>query len=150
VTNEANVFFVDTNIVVYAYDARDEAKQARAAQVIEALTASGRGMISLQVLKEFCNAIVRKKFLEPAEADEVVRRYVESWPVKDVGHVEIRRAIPVAVARQMRYYDALILVTARDHGASFILTEDEQSAPVIEGVRYLNPFAPDFDLAQLS
>src|SRR6188474_108284 len=104
-TSAAAAYFVDTNILVYIYDARDSDKQQRAMAVGAALTASGHGVMSTQVLKEFCNAVTRKRFLEPGEADDVVGWYLESWAVKDVGAGEIRRALPVAAAYQMDYYD---------------------------------------------
>ena len=149
-TSEAAAYFVDTNILIYIYDAKDPDKRERAMAVAAALAASRRGVLSTQVLKEFCNAVTRKQFLKPEEADDVVRWLLAFWSVNDVGAAEIRRALPIAAAYQMKYYDALILVTARDNGASYILTEDGQSAPVLEGVRYLNPFDAAFDLAQLS
>jgi predicted nucleic acid-binding protein len=36
------------------------------------------------------------------------------------------------------------------HRVPFIVTEDQQHGRLVGGVRYLDPFAPDFDLAQLS
>ncbi|MDP2157670.1 MAG: PIN domain-containing protein, partial [Nitrospirota bacterium] len=45
--------FVDTNILVYAYDVSAGEKHARAAEIIKNLWKSGRGIISTQVLQEF-------------------------------------------------------------------------------------------------
>jgi predicted nucleic acid-binding protein len=49
----------------------------------------------------------------------------------------------------MSIWDALIWSVARLNGISWILTEDGQHNRLVEGVRYLNPFHPDFDLGLL-
>ena len=45
--------FVDTNILVYAYDRTAENKFDRARELIEKLWDSGEGVVSTQVLEEF-------------------------------------------------------------------------------------------------
>ena len=45
--------FIDTNVVVYAYDSSAGAKQATAQQVLREAAASGEDVISVQVLGEF-------------------------------------------------------------------------------------------------
>jgi predicted nucleic acid-binding protein len=149
-TNPPTRYFVDTNVIVYSFDAEDEHKRQIAIEIVDRLSDSQHGMVSIQVLKEFCSSVLRKDLLDVDGAEEMVDRLVSSWTIADVGVIEVRQALHAVAAHKMNYFDALILVTARDNSASFILTEDEQSAPVIDGVRYLNPFAPDFDLAQLS
>lgn len=47
---------VDTNLLVYAYDPRDEAKHERAQQVLQRLCRSRRGVISVQSLAKFMRA----------------------------------------------------------------------------------------------
>src|SRR5207302_6978992 len=55
--------FVDTNVFVYARDATDQAKHARAADWIRELWHSGEGRLSFQVLQEYYVTTTRK--LEP-------------------------------------------------------------------------------------
>ena len=45
--------FIDTNVLVYADDARDRRKQARARELIRRLMRERRGVLSLQILQEF-------------------------------------------------------------------------------------------------
>ena len=149
-TNVTPAFFVDTNVLVYAYDARDAAKRARAIAVIEALTNSRQGVISVQVLKEFCATVLRKHILEPDYAATVVRDFMDSWDVFEVTSREVLAALRGVTLHQLSYYDALIWESAREHGVPSILSEDGQHNRVVEGVRYLNPFADDFDMALLS
>jgi len=58
-------------------------------------------------------------------------------------------AVRVARDHQMPIFDALIWATARLSGIRTVLTEDLPGRRMIEGVHYLNPFAPDFSLARI-
>lgn len=149
-TNQRSLYFVDTNVIVYSFDADDPQKRDIALDVVERLSESLRGMVSIQVLKEFCSSVLRKDLVDVNGAEEMIDRLRSSWTVLDVGITEVREALHAVSAHRMSFFGALILVSARDGGAAFILTEDEQSAPVLDGVGYLNPFDPTFDLSQLS
>jgi predicted nucleic acid-binding protein len=52
--------FVDSNILVYAHDRSNPAKQAKAQDVIRKCWDEGNGCLSLQVLQEFYVNITRK------------------------------------------------------------------------------------------
>jgi predicted nucleic acid-binding protein len=47
---------------------------------------------------------------------------------------------------QLAYWDAQIWATARLNQVPLVLSEDFSNGAVIEGVRFVNPFASDFDL----
>ncbi len=51
------------------------------------------------------------------------------------------------VGHQMHIYDAHIWAAAHVNGVPTILTEDLPSQAVIEGVRYVDPFAANFKLS---
>jgi predicted nucleic acid-binding protein len=48
---------------------------------------------------------------------------------------------------QMHFWDAQIWATARLNQITYILSEDFNTGSVIEGVRFVNPFAPDFQIS---
>ena len=50
---------------------------------------------------------------------------------------------------QLSYWDSLILATAKLNGVPNVLSEDFSYGVLLEGVRFLNPFAQTFDLALL-
>ncbi len=52
--------FVDTSVLVYAYDRASESKHERARAIVEELWNAGRGMLSTQVLQEFYVNLRRK------------------------------------------------------------------------------------------
>jgi predicted nucleic acid-binding protein len=134
--------FVDTNVLLYAYDASETAKQPVARATLDSLWADRTGAISSQVLQEFYNAATRK--LNPpvsrADAREIIDLYT-AWPV-----VLLEPALTLAATRieeehQLSFWDALVVEAARVAGAQRLLTEDMQHGRVIEGVRIENPFA---------
>jgi predicted nucleic acid-binding protein len=52
--------FVDTNILVYAYDRTAETKFDRARELMEKLWDSGEGVVSTQVVEEFYVTVTAK------------------------------------------------------------------------------------------
>ncbi|MGB9776100.1 MAG: PIN domain-containing protein [Anaerolineae bacterium] len=52
--------FLDTNVLVYAYDRSEPEKQQQAIRVLDALVVRGRGAVSTQVLAEFFITVTRK------------------------------------------------------------------------------------------
>lgn len=61
--------FLDTNILVYAHDRLAGAKHQRAATLTEQLWNEGTGLISTQVLQEFCYT-VRRKLTHPLSLED--------------------------------------------------------------------------------
>jgi len=133
--------FVDTNVLVYAHDASDAAKQPVARGVLEALWTSGEGVLSTQVLQEFYAVATRKLDppMTPAEAREVVSLY-STWPVVLLEPSLILTASRLQEHHQLSFWDALIVEAARAIGAGRLITEDLSDGQVIEGVRIENPF----------
>jgi predicted nucleic acid-binding protein len=151
-TNVTPGCFVDSNILVYSFDAEDEAKRLRSREVLRLLAFGGRGVISTQVLNEVYSTLTRKKRFGLAlhEVRPLVTEYADTWNLVLVSVEAVLQAMKASTEHGLSYYDAVIWATARDAGLEFLLSEDGQHDRVLDGVRYLNPFAPDFDLAQLS
>lgn len=142
---------VDTNIVVYAYDPRDHAKQSRAIDVLERLRSAGAGVLSAQALGEFFVTVTRKlpMPMTPAEAEREVTRLVRSWPVFDLTPAAVLEAIRGVQDHRLAYYDALMWAVAKLNGVPYLLSEDFTDGRLIETVRCLNPLLPGFDASRL-
>lgn len=144
-------FLVDSNVLVYAHDASDRAKQARALEVLDRLVVERLAVLSVQCLSEFFNS-VRLRIPHPmpdAQALSQVERLARSCLVLDLTPTTILEACRGAIQHQISYWDAQIWAAARLNGVAWIITEDGQHNRLIEGVRYLNPFRADFDLQLL-
>ena len=137
---------VDTNVLVYAYDRSEPRKQEQAQQLLDELQLSRAGMISVQVLVEFHNAVTRKisSPLTLEQAYDRIKNLVVAWPVLEITPLIALEAARGAAQHQMRIWDAQIWATARLNQVPLILSEDFSDGAVIEGVRTVNPFAAGF------
>ncbi len=139
---------VDTNVLVYAYDRSEPEKQKRALEVLDVLAENENGVLSVQVLSEFFHAITRKISvpLSIADACERVNNYVAAWTVLDLTTAVVLEAIRGVRDYQFSFWDAQIWATAQINQIPVVLSEDFQDGASIEGVRFLNPFTPAFDV----
>jgi predicted nucleic acid-binding protein len=145
------IVFLDTNVLVYAYDRHQGTKRARALQLVEAAGLRRQAAISAQVLAETFSVLTRKlKAPFPAEeAARIVDTYAAWWPVEPVTATLVRLAARGATKHCISFWDALILAAALAVGATHILSEDFQHGRVMDGVRVLDPFREDFEFARL-
>ncbi len=139
---------VDTNVVVYAYDRSESARQAQAMQVLDDLIVSRTGVISAQVLIEFFNAVTRRIAapLTLEEAHERIRNLIMAWPVLEITPLIVLEAARGASQHQMRIWDAQIWATARLNQIPVIFSEDFSDGAVVEGIRTVNPFVSTFQI----
>ncbi len=133
--------FVDTSIVIYAYDQREPEKSAIAREILSDLWRTREGRLSTQVLQELYVNLTRKlRVVVPkAKARALVGRYGR-WPVHTITTADILEATELEQRHSLSFSDALIVVAAARTGAERILSEDLQHGRTIAGVRIENPF----------
>lgn len=131
--------FLDTNILLYAYDLDAPAKRAIALRLVEeGWSALGDTAISVQVLQEMHVNLERQGVSQP-EATRIVRDYT-AWPVVDHTLDLLQSGLDEQARWKISLWDALILAAARAAGASELITEDLSHGQDYDGVRSLNPF----------
>jgi len=130
--------FVDTNVVVYAFDRADANKQRIA---IELLEGSERLVLSTQVLLETWWVLTRRltEPLEKGEASEVIDRLSE-LPVVSTDPQLVLQAIATSRRFEIAVWDAMIIEAARAAGCNRVLSEDLQTGQDFGGVTIENPF----------
>ena len=133
--------FVDTNILIYAYDVDAGAKHQVAKDVLRELWSQRSGVLSMQVLQEFYVNVTRK-IASPLSKD-VARLVVNSYSVWciETTPAEITTAFRIEDESRIGFWDALIVASAAKCGALRILSEDLNAKQVVAGVRIENPFA---------
>lgn len=141
---------VDTNVLVYAHDRGEYAKQERAIQTVRGLQLTGGGILSTQCLGEFFRAVTRgpQPKLSREEAALQVDRFARAWPVLDITPHIVLEAVRGVQDHQLAYWDAQIWATAHLHQIPIIFGEDFAVGSTLEGVRFVNPFAADFLLEE--
>ena len=134
--------FVDTNVLLYAQDRRDDRRRGIAHAVLDGLWTSGTGVLSTQVLQEFYNAGTRKLKLEPALARRVVAFY-SAWPVVETTVQMIVSASVLHERHSFSFWDAMVVEAALLSGATTLLSEDLQDGRRIGDLTIRNPFRTD-------
>ncbi|WP_448204621.1 PIN domain-containing protein [Azospirillum sp. sgz302134] len=134
---------IDTNILLYAADnAGDQRKHARAVELLDRISAAGRGKLPLQALTEFYAVAIRKERVQPERAAVYVDIWADVFPVKEAMFADAVDAIRVQRTHGIAFWDAMMWSVARRAGARLLLSEDFQDGRDLEGVRFLNPFNP--------
>ncbi|HEX4489024.1 MAG TPA: PIN domain-containing protein [Terriglobales bacterium] len=132
--------FVDSNVLIYAYDSKVPGKQAKAQAALRVLWAEQTGVLSMQVLQEFYITVTRK--IQQPLAREIARLVIQSYSVWCVpaNPEDILAAFRIEDRSKLSFWDSLILASASRSGADRLLSEDLNSGQTVEGVRIENPF----------
>jgi predicted nucleic acid-binding protein len=137
---------IDTNILLYLYDHNQPVQQEQAQEMLDQLELSHSGRLSVQCLAEFFSVATRKLSpkLTPAQAVQQINLFIRLWPVYELTSMIVLEAGRGVRDHQFSYYDAQIWATARLNQVPIIFSEDFSVGSTIEGVRFVNPFSPDF------
>ena len=133
--------FIDTNILIYAFDVSAGKKHQVASHILSDLWNSGLGVLSTQVLQEFYINVVQKiqKPIDQKMAQEIIRDLLK-WHVVVNNGDSILDAIDISEKYGYSFWDSLIIEAALTGGVSVLLSEDLQHGQVISGVTIRNPF----------
>ena len=135
---------LDTSTLVYSADSDAGRRHARAKKIIEhAFDADC--ILPFQVLAEFMRVTTRKKFLASDEARGIVVEYARIFRIVHADISSLLVADAAAREHNLSFWDAMIWAVARKTGCSVLVTEDMQDGRILDGVTFLNPFAPDAD-----
>ena len=133
--------FLDSNILIYAFDDLERPKQHVARRLIDEVGRSGGGVLSVQVLGElFHTAVIRRRMHTAAEADQIVKSLTTALEIAAIDYPLVEDAIRLHQRYQLRYWDALIVATARSYGCETVLSEDLNDGQDYDRVRVSNPF----------
>lgn len=134
---KGKVFF-DTNVLLYAHDRHDPAKQRLALDLIDAHAVGI--VVSTQVLQEFFVGATGKLGIPDLEAKEIIRAW-SRFEVVGIDFFRISEAVDIRILNRLSFWDALILAAASSAQCATLLTEDLNHGQVINGVCVNNPFA---------
>jgi len=134
-------FFIDTNIIVYAFDKHDVEKSRKAQDLIK-LAHKGEGCISFQVVQEFLN-VALKKFevsLTPDDAKIYLSKIL--YPLCEVFPSENLYFSTIEIMERWRFsfYDSLIITAAIDADCRILYSEDLKHNQKIYELTITNPF----------
>ncbi len=137
---------IDTNLLMYLYDPNQPDKQKQSERVLEQLELTRSGRLSVQALAEFFSVATRKlsPSLTSAEALDQVILFTRLWPIFNLTPMTVMEAGRGVRDHKLSYYDAQVWATARLNQVPVVFSEDFRDGSVLEGVRFVNPFSPNF------
>jgi predicted nucleic acid-binding protein len=132
--------FLDSNVLIYAYDVSNPAKQ-RIARALIGTALAGGIVMSTQVLAEFAATMLHK--LSPAARPKDLTAALDALgPIKLItpdGDM-VRRAVEAHAAYGVHFYDGMIIAAAERAGCERIWSEDLNSGQKYFGIAVVNPF----------
>ncbi len=137
---------VDTNILVYRFDARFPQKQQRASTLLRQGIEDDSIRLPHQAIIEFVAAVTRPQrggtpllSLHDAlrEAEEFLIQFRVLYPNDNI----VRLALRGSAAYQLSWFDAHLWAYAEYYGLDQIWSEDFQHGRLYGSVQTLNPFA---------
>jgi predicted nucleic acid-binding protein len=150
--NGSAAFLVDTNVLVYAYDAQAGSKRERAIALLDTLAARQIGALTPQILSEFFVVVTQKLSppLTAAEAERSLTNYARSWIIYDLTSLIVLEAVRGYQRHRLAYWDSLVWAAAKVQCVPNVLSEDFSNGSLLEGVKFINPFSSRFDMATLN
>jgi predicted nucleic acid-binding protein len=134
--------FVDTNVLVYAFERTDSPKKLIARRLLSQLMDEDGLRVSTQILQELFVTLTRKvKQRCSGEEALAVLEDLTAWPLMVVDYTAIRAAVGLADQARLSFWDALVVAAAARSGAGVLYSEDLNDGQEILGVRVRNPFA---------
>jgi len=132
-----SAIFIDTNVLAYAYDAREPDKRG----IAQGLYTKSDFSVSAQVLGELFVTLTRKLpgSMPPEMAGQIIDG-LRTQTVVPLSEALVAAAIDTSIRHQLSYWDALIIEAAVAGGCTTLLTEDLADGTVIRGVEIVNPF----------
>jgi predicted nucleic acid-binding protein len=132
--------FLDTNVLVYAYEQGDSRRRRIARDLVRRAVA-GDILMSTQVLAEFAATLLHK--IKPAARPEDVAAVLDALgPIRVVvtDCDIVRRALDVRSEYGVHFYDCMIVAAAERGGCERIWSEDLNAGQKYFGIMVENPF----------
>ena len=133
--------FLDTNVLVYANDAGEPAKQHTARTLLKDVLYAENGVISVQVLSEFWVTVTRK--LRKPLSLQTARQEAELFhlmTVVDLDSALFYDAVRLQELYRISYWDAQIVAAADAAGCTVLYSEDLNAGQTYAHVTVVNPF----------
>jgi len=128
-------FFLDSNIILYAFG-KDDSKKAIAKELIrQKLT------ISVQVINEVSNTLFKKFHFSVSETKNIFDFIKNKTEIKPMNIKTIEYCFYIKEKYKFSYWDSMIIASALENKCLILFTEDMQNGQIIEEhLVIVNPF----------
>lgn len=125
----APAFFLDTNVLVYAFSETDIAKREAA----RALAEADGAWVSTQVLSELANVLTRRFRVPVPEAKHRVMSIAAGCEVTIVSPSVVLDALRIMEKTGYGFFDSQIIAAALACGAAVLYSEDMHHGQTVDG-----------------
>lgn len=136
---------VDTNILVYALDADDPAKQAAAIELLDRLhTNPSETLLLWQVAGEFLSCMRRWEAAGRIADDDVEANLIDlldAFPLALPSASVLDRSLDLTRRFSLSHWDSMLLSACLEAGVDTLDTEDLDAGTTFDALRLVNPFA---------
>ena len=138
---DRRVFF-DTNIVVYCFDTLEPLKQTRAKDLLAHALNQQLGVVSYQVIQEFCNVATKARRLQLPQERILAYINLVLQPMNQVASSQalVEAALKLRGEHGFSFYDSLILASAAQAKCQVVYSEDLQHLQRVGSLQIVNPF----------
>jgi predicted nucleic acid-binding protein len=138
----AERFTLDTNILLYAVDAREGRRREWATHIIEAAVGLDCPL-ALQVVGEFYAAATAKLKLDARDAAALAAQLIAGFDTFGYSVHAVRAALEEAPKSRFSYWDGVLLASAAEAGCTRIFSEDMADGARFGSIAVANPFRGD-------
>jgi len=134
-------YLLDSNILIYAYDATEGKKHEIAKELVEDCFRGEPFAVSLQNLAEFFKIITKTvaRPISSGEAEEAIKIIIEFRNFRKLMLTEKTLIKAIELSSQAPFWDAMIAATMLENGIGHIYTENTKDFQ-IPGIKAINPF----------
>jgi predicted nucleic acid-binding protein len=134
-------YFVDSNVLLYAQDRTAGTKYDVARNLVRDLWETQTGVISTQVLQEFCTTLLRKvpRPIDYNAIEAALDDYLRWETVVNTPRATLE-ALRIQQRHRLSFWDALIVHAAHVAEAEVLYSEDMSHGQSYGTTRVINPF----------
>lgn len=134
--------FLDTNVFVYSLDKSSPAKQKQAIHLVREATATGKGIVSYQVVQEFFSVALRgfADVMSIAEAERYLATVFRPMLAVQSSQALVAEALRLHERYRLSWYDCLIVAAALEAQCGVLYSEDMRHGQRFGDLRIDNPF----------
>lgn len=135
--------FLDTNLLIYLYSADEVDKSNIVARLVD----DNDCVISLQVVNEFANVLIRKFKVSGDAVLKAIKELTNVFTITNISIGSIINAIQIHDKYKLSYYDSLIVSSAQMDNCTYLFSEDMHNGLKIDDkLLIVNPFIPKFSI----
>ena len=135
---------IDTNVLVYAIDLNEPAKQAQARALLRRLGPSSTAVLLWQVAGEYLSCLRRFSAtgrFPAADVEADILDLLSIFPLALPTDNVIPRSLSLVSRYSLSHWDSMLIAACLEAGVDTLYTEDLDAGMTYDRVTVVNPFA---------